>query len=250
MDHPPPVPALAPPGATPVELRLEPSDSPTGQSAVALLYGKNVRTVKRWVAAGREAKDPPPLDNPVAMPAWHERLRERGIFKQKCGSEFDDAIAKVTTSASPSSVPASATSVPSAAPRPLIPFRDVSVSETQSTDLLTRLQTDEARLHRRYLDAIEQTLDDATIRQYRTHWQGAAELLDAHQMRLQKRGEILTAAEADAAFRRIVRPLPEALVRAFPKDPPDGATWLDTVRTAVRNAFARLPDTIEQMLSA
>lgn len=78
------------------ELRLESPDTPTGQAGVAALYEVSVRKVKRWVAAGREAADPPPLHSPAEMRVWHERLRERGIFKNKCGTEFDAAASKVT----------------------------------------------------------------------------------------------------------------------------------------------------------
>lgn len=82
-------------------LRLEFPDTPTGQAGVAALYEVSVRKVKRWVAAGREAADPPPLHSPAEMRLWHERLRERGIFKNKCGTEFDAAASKVAAPAAP-----------------------------------------------------------------------------------------------------------------------------------------------------
>lgn len=94
-DAPPAAPAADSVAPAP-ELRLESPDTPTGQAGVAALYEVSVRKVKRWVAAGREADDPPPLHSPAEMRVWHERLRERGIFKHKCGSEFDAAASKVT----------------------------------------------------------------------------------------------------------------------------------------------------------
>lgn len=237
------------PGPAPDAPLILESDAPGGQAGVAALYGVSVKKVKRWVAAGRATGEPPPLHSPLEMRAWHERLRLLGHFHHAPGPEFDRAASRLSVPASPS--PVSLTDSPSspAAPAsaPRIPFRDPS--EPQSTDLLTRLETDESRLHRRYNDAIDQCLDDTTIRQYRSHWQEAAELLDRHQGRLQKRVEVLTAAEADTAFTRIVRPLPEALERSFPREPPPAESWTDTVRAAIRMAFSRLPSTLEEMLA-
>lgn len=233
-----------PADGAPSALRLD-ADAPAGQAGVAALYGVSVRKVKRWVAAGREAGDPPPLHAPAEMRAWHDRLRACGIFKHEPGPEFDHALA----TAEPPSIPAAPPAVlPSDPAKPRVSFRDKGHDE-ESTDLLTRLQTDERRLHRRYNDAIDQELDDMTIRQYRQHWQEAAELLDQHKSRLKKRGEVTDAEEADAAFEKLVRPLPEALARAFPKEPPPGATWAETVAAAIRQAFARLPATFEEMLN-
>jgi len=55
-------------------LVLEPPDGPRGQMAVAARYGVSVRTVKRWVAAGREHNDLPPLDSPVDLLRWAQRM--------------------------------------------------------------------------------------------------------------------------------------------------------------------------------
>lgn len=37
-------------------------------------YGYSVRLIKKWLAAGREAKDMPPLEEPENMAAWAERV--------------------------------------------------------------------------------------------------------------------------------------------------------------------------------
>jgi hypothetical protein len=58
-------------------LVLEPPDAPKGQVAVAVRYGVSLRTVKRWVAVGREHKDPPPLDSAQAMQEWARRMVSR-----------------------------------------------------------------------------------------------------------------------------------------------------------------------------
>jgi len=96
--------AATPADATPVKalpLQLESPDTPTGQAGVAQRYGVTVRTVKRWVAAGKsgDPEDPPPLHSPVDMKAWYERMRERGVFKHQPGPFFDQAIARLQASA-------------------------------------------------------------------------------------------------------------------------------------------------------
>lgn len=58
-------------------LVLEPPDAPKGQVAVAVRYGVSLRTVKRWVAVGREHKDPPPLDSATSMQEWARRMVSR-----------------------------------------------------------------------------------------------------------------------------------------------------------------------------
>jgi len=58
-------------------LVLEPPDAPKGQVAVAVRYGVSPRTVKRWVAVGREHKDSPPLDSALAMQEWARRMVSR-----------------------------------------------------------------------------------------------------------------------------------------------------------------------------
>lgn len=37
-------------------------------------YGYSVRLIKKWLAAGREAEDMPPLEEPEKMAAWAERV--------------------------------------------------------------------------------------------------------------------------------------------------------------------------------
>jgi len=72
-------------------LVLEPPDAPKGQVAVAVRYGVSPRTVKRWVAVGREHKDPPPLDSLAAMQEWARRMvsRRAAGFSRGVPEEID-----------------------------------------------------------------------------------------------------------------------------------------------------------------
>ncbi len=72
-------------------LVLEPPDAPKGQVAVAVRYGVSLRTIKRWVAVGREHKDPPPLDSATAMQEWARRMvaRRAAGFSRDVPEEID-----------------------------------------------------------------------------------------------------------------------------------------------------------------
>jgi hypothetical protein len=166
------------------------------------------------------------------MPEWWRRVSKKPV---------DERILAAAQKAAPAGAPQSAPPPPTR-----VAFRE----DPAAGNMLERLKADEARLHQRYRDAISQELDDPTIRQYREHWQEAADLLDHHLTRVKRRGETLDPAEVDAAFERIVLNLPVALQRSFPKEPPPAEAWLDTVKSAIRAACEQLPDTLEQMLAA
>lgn len=84
----------APPAAAPApELMLETADAPQGQAWVAERYKVSLRTVKRWAAAGREHKDPPPYHSPVLLVSWSERMCDRKAagFRQGIPEEILEA---------------------------------------------------------------------------------------------------------------------------------------------------------------
>ena len=104
-----PGPAAATQAATPPpapDLILESPDTPQGQAGIAAKYNVSTRKVKRWVAAGRETSDPPPLRSPAEMVAWAGRMKEKQIegFRYRCPVEIEAAAQKH--------------SVPPAAPEP------------------------------------------------------------------------------------------------------------------------------------
>lgn len=211
---------------------------PDSRDGAAAFYGVATKTVSRWKAMGVAANDPCPWKTPALMPEWWRRVAKKPV--PEC---FASAIAKTT----PRQAAQAAGAAPSETRRVL--FRDDSAPGEEG-GLLTRLKSDEERLHRRYRDAIQQELDDTTIRQYREHWQEAADMLDMHLSRVKKRGEMADPREYDAAFERFIAPLPETLFRSFPKEPPAEKSWADTVREAIRQALRQLPETIEKMLAA
>jgi hypothetical protein len=108
-----PGPTAAPAGATPPaepELILESPDTPQGQAGIAAKYNVSVRKVKRWVAAGRETGDVPPLHSPTEMVAWAGRMKEKKVegFKYRCPEEIEAAARKQATAPTPAIAPAEA----------------------------------------------------------------------------------------------------------------------------------------------
>jgi len=85
----------APPPTAP-DLILESPDTPQGQAGIAAKYNVSTRKVKRWVAAGRETSDPPPLHSPTEMVAWAGRMKEKQIegFRFRCPAEIEAAAQK------------------------------------------------------------------------------------------------------------------------------------------------------------
>jgi hypothetical protein len=215
---------------------------PEGQSGAAEFYGVSVKTIKRWVAAGRAHKDPPPLQTPAEMPAWAARMRALKVegFKHRCPAEIENAAAVVAAASQPPEP---------AAPSPARRYDDITPEEKNPRQLLARLEQEEARLHRRFLDALEEGEPEAELDRHRQRWTDTSNLLQLQRVRAEKSKDLLAPEDVDAAFERIVRPLPEALERSFPKEPPLAANWMETVRAAIRAAFARLPDTFEEMLA-
>jgi hypothetical protein len=201
-----------------------------------------VKTIKRWVAAGRIHTDPPPLQTPAEMPAWAARMRALKVdgFKHRCPTEIENAAA--AAAAQPSESAATTTA-------PARRYDDITAEEKNPRQLLARLEQEEARLHRRFLDALEEGEPEAELDRHRQRWTDTSNLLQLQRVRAEKSKDLLAPDEVDAAFERIVRPLPEALERSFPKEPPPAASWAETVRAAIRAAFARLPDTFEEMLA-
>jgi len=60
----------------------------------AARIGLSRRPFFRWQAHGREHNDPLPCHEPSAVPAWYERMRARGVFKNRCPKEVLTACRK------------------------------------------------------------------------------------------------------------------------------------------------------------
>lgn len=91
-----PPPVVAAPAAAP------PPAARTADDYEHIKIGR--RTYFRWLKFGKqlpEGPDLPPFDDPQLLPAWYERMRQRGIFKHRFPDEITDAIAAHTAGGEP-----------------------------------------------------------------------------------------------------------------------------------------------------
>jgi hypothetical protein len=215
-----------------------------GQAALAQRYRVTERTIRRWIDAGREGNEFPPLYNPAEMPAWWERLRDRGVFKHRVPQEIEAAAAQARQDQSLTKVPEPEADKP---PRRY----EITEEEKRPDMLMARLEQEEARLHRRYLDALEEEADERDLDVHRRRWTEVSDLLQLQRVRYQKDRSLLSEEQVTLAFTLVVKPLPAALEKCLLRNPPrPDESWPAAVRRVVRSAFACLPDTLEEMLNA
>lgn len=209
----------------------EESPVPGKRIGAAAFYGVTPITITRWKNAGRKSKDPCPLGEPSRMPEWWARVSRNPVP--------DSILSRAGVPVSP---------LPS---QPVLPAReyDITPEDRDPRQMLARLEQEEARLHRCYMDALSFGGTDFELDQHRNRWTETSNLLQLQRGRVEKSKSLLDPGEVNAAFRRIVQPLPAALERAFPKEPPTAGTWLETVRAAIRTAFAGLPASLEEVLT-
>lgn len=54
-------------------------------------YGYSVRQIKNWLADGKGAGKPPPLDEPAKMPGWFE-----SVYSKRCPEKLATAVGRLT----------------------------------------------------------------------------------------------------------------------------------------------------------
>jgi hypothetical protein len=57
-------------------------------------YGCSIRSIKGWLAKGREKQDPPPFDEPGEMPAWWQRHFTQKVPDRLLGAEPSAPVAE------------------------------------------------------------------------------------------------------------------------------------------------------------
>jgi hypothetical protein len=111
------------------------------QQEIAEKYGYSYRAVKLWVADGRKANDPAPLDDPPAMPAWFARI----YSPRNAPDRLIRACQALSNLTRPSEkAPAS----------PPITRIEISDAEKGLLAMLERVRTAEAEMHARYMEAV------------------------------------------------------------------------------------------------
>ncbi len=128
-----------------------------GQKEYAEFYNQSDRTIKRWVARGRDGNDPPPLDDPVAMVAWWAKH-----FSHKC----PDCILEAARQSAPARPAA-----PPAFSRPAAPIEEGDPVEvgTGFREMLERVKRAEAEAYQEYNKALKAN-DESRLASTRKQW--------------------------------------------------------------------------------
>lgn len=208
--------------------------------------GATTRRLQRWRKLGAENGQPAPLGDPSAMIGWYESMRGAGHIKHSLPDMLLDAAARA--SAPPTvnesltvGVEATADPQPAAASEE----EDMDGADYSTRSVIARLQQDEARLHRRYQQAVAAGAPEAEQEVLRKRWSEASELLIMQRARAEKVRELLDPLEVNSALVRFLPALASSLVAGLaPYLPADQAA------AAVRAAFAAAPNRIEEFLAA
>jgi hypothetical protein len=115
------------------------------QRELADEWGYSVRSIKGWIAEGREKSDPCPLTRPEEMPAWFARVHA----PRQCPDKLRDAAQRILAG--------DKAKAPSVAPPPAVLMERIEIAEGEKGMLamLDRYRTAEATLHRKYMEAVE-----------------------------------------------------------------------------------------------
>lgn len=197
-----------------------------------------VKHIDRMRRDGRRGGLLPPLERPAEMPGWFTAMMAKGFYPRGCPEEILDAARREAAPAAAGAEPV----------RHEIDLATVSDAEKDPAEVLRRLEDDEVRLRREY-DAARGRGDVADVQ--RRRWTEATERVAAQRAQMAKMGELVPVATATDAYRRIIHPLPGILERLLVKNPPlPGEKWPETVKRAVRSAFASVPGELRELLTA
>ena len=209
--------------------------------------GATTRRLQRWRKLGAENGQPAPLGDPSAMIGWYESMRGAGHIKHSLPDMLLDAAARASA---PPTVNDSLTAAVEAAVKdsltaPASEEEDMDGADYSTRSVIARLQQDEARLHRRYQQAVASGAPEAEQEVLRKRWSEASELLIMQRARAEKVRELLDPLEVNSALVRFLPALASSLVAGLaPYLPADQAA------AAVRAAFAAAPNRIEEFLAA
>lgn len=145
-------------------------------------YGYSERAIKRWVALGREMdpEDLPPLEDPLAMGEWWERMRAAGKLKWKVPDVF-------------SMPPKKAASAPAGAEAEAVKVATATVAASDQglgfSAALRRAQEAERLAHARWqaeLGKDGDAFDPVAEKRRAEAWDRAAKLLESLEVKADK----------------------------------------------------------------
>lgn len=181
--------------------------------------GVGLRTVKRWVALGKKAGDPCPLDDLAQLPAWWGRNMSYAIsaaLLATCAGKPPTAPASAPPADTGSSAPPGPADVP--VPGAVVPRVSINVNDLAAIGLhenLNRL----SRIHHANIELLEKAFagsseNELSLRQRNVQASGrmlkdAQQAFDAYQ---ESRGELAPVAEVKADLQRVHTSMAQSLV--------------------------------------
>lgn len=249
----------APAPAQSAETKPEPKKrrAATGLSALVPLYAAaddNHESVERWLKrlkkAGQDAEKPAPLADPVALEAWGAEMVAAGHFKHSNKRRISAAAdrARALRGSDPAPAPPRPRAIED---EPELDFAPVpeyvpTADETSPVQALRRLEVEEAALHAdlQKMRRLGKTRAEQTA--VHNKWIEVQELLAQQRLRVEKTKGMLDPALVGEKVRRFFNAVPEATLRLLRRDGMPEEQAEDTVR----RLFSRLPDEIEEILTA
>lgn len=175
------------------------------QRELADEWGYSLRSIKGWLAEGREKNDPCPLTSPAEMPAWFARVHA----PRQCPDKLRDAAQRIL--AGEKMQPAKTAQVSA-----VIPHERVEIAEGEKGMLamLDRYRTAEATLHRKYMEAVE-TGDEVRSQFLLSEWSKMGEKLRQVEKSAPAALEALGIYVRRDEIQRELEPLHHAILKSF-----------------------------------
>ena len=194
------------------------------QARCAEIYGVTLLTVARWVAAGKRAGKPCPMESPDLMPEWYQDMIAAGEFMKGIPQKILEAAARASVGLAKleiEPVEVVAFDAPEEIGKPIDYAASLELAERNVgvvRDMFARAQ---ASGNDQMIIALQRTLNDA---------------LDSHRALMRDRGKI----QAEAG-----ETLPKAEVRQALLEIHGNVT--KRFRQGLKSAFADVPDHAETM---
>jgi hypothetical protein len=183
------------------------------QEAYCDVYSASLKTIKNWIAEGKESGKLPPLDSPADMPGWWTLVHPKRSVPARILGAAQEARLAAKKSAPPSGQP-------NTPPLPPSPPREPSTHAVGYAASLNRLRQAEADTFADFeaAQAIrndEGNKDLAAIEQARRIWQETAEQLRTQEAQaskvLEKSGELLPSGEVRSQLMQLHGPIVSGL---------------------------------------
>ncbi len=175
------------------------------QRELAEAWGASLRSVKGWMAKGREKGDPAPLTRPDEFPAWYARIHS----PRQCPGDLLAAAQRLMAEGKAAPM-AESVKPPSPPPEPI----HVAEDEKGILAMLERYRIAEVTAHKKYMAALEMG-DENKASFYMGEWTKVGEKLRALEKSAPQALEALGIFVRRDEVQRELEPLHSAILKSF-----------------------------------